>query len=250
MIFGVLDATKSFLIGLLLAIFQITATEEIRLPIIGIMEKIAAKKAEIDGTLVEAGMSARGDELAPTFQDLNNLQALMDDPAFICSTEYEQLIEKVDQSQIIHMVLELMRIPVTKEFRKLRCGDQPSKPFLSLIENESKEEPVEPVEPVEPKEEPVESKEEPEEPKEEPVEPKEEPMEPKEEPVEPKEEPVEPKEEPVEPKEEPVEPVEPVEPKEEPVEEPVEPKEEPVESEVLPKQGGTHRIRHRRGLNY
>jgi hypothetical protein len=40
-VFGSLDATKSLIIGLLLSIFQITAPEEVRLPLIGVLEKIA-----------------------------------------------------------------------------------------------------------------------------------------------------------------------------------------------------------------
>ena len=54
-LYGALDTTKSFIIGALLAIFKITAPEGVRLPLIGMLEKIAKKKAEIDGTLVDAG---------------------------------------------------------------------------------------------------------------------------------------------------------------------------------------------------
>lgn len=138
-LFGALDSTKSLLIGFLLAIFQITASEEVRLPLIGMMEKIARKKAEIDGILVEEGLSARADHFAPTFEDFNNLQSLMDDPEFICSTEYEELIEQVDKTSVIHMILQILRIPVTKEFRQFRCGTKPSKPFLTMIVSKAKE---------------------------------------------------------------------------------------------------------------
>uniref|UniRef100_A0A6C0KMZ6 Uncharacterized protein n=1 Tax=viral metagenome TaxID=1070528 RepID=A0A6C0KMZ6_9ZZZZ len=168
-IFGSLDATKSFLIGTLLAIFQITAPEEVRLPLIAALEKVAIRKAEIDGKLVEVGLSARPDYLSPTFQDLNNIQAVLSDKAYVCSCEFENLVKAVDQSSAIRIVLQLLRIPVTKEFRDLQCGDQPCKPFVSeLVEtvtnpdntattattDKSMEqlEPLEPLEPVETKE--------------------------------------------------------------------------------------------------
>jgi len=138
-IFGALDSTKSFIIGMLLAIFKITAPENVRLPLIGMLEKIANKKAEIDGVLVGAGLSARSDSYAPTFEDFNNIQTLMDDPEFICSTEFETLIEQVNNTSIINMILQILRIPVTKEFRAYRCGTKPSKPFLTLIVDKAKE---------------------------------------------------------------------------------------------------------------
>jgi hypothetical protein len=50
-VYGTLDSAKSLMIGFLLAIFQVTAPEEIRLPLIGSLEKISQKKAEMDGTL-------------------------------------------------------------------------------------------------------------------------------------------------------------------------------------------------------
>jgi chemotaxis protein histidine kinase CheA len=138
-LYGALDTTKSFIIGALLAIFKITAPESVRLPLIGMLEKIAKKKAEIDGTLVDAGLSARSDSFSPTFEDFNNIQALMDDPEFICSSEFETLIEQVNNTSIINMILQILRIPVTKEFREYRCGTKPSKPFLTLIVEKAKE---------------------------------------------------------------------------------------------------------------
>ena len=137
-IYGAFDATKSFFIGLLLTIFQITAPEEVRAPLIGILEKIARKKAEIDGILIDADLSARADHFAPTFEDFNNIQSLMDDPAFICSTEYEKLIEIINTTSIINMILQILRIPVSKEFRAYRCGTKPSKPFITLLVDQSK----------------------------------------------------------------------------------------------------------------
>jgi hypothetical protein len=137
-IFGSLDASKSLLIGLLLAIFQVTAPEEVRLPLIGILEKIAQRKAEIDGTLEDANLSARPDYLAPTFEDLNNIQAVMSDDAYICSCEFEDLLAAVNKSAIIKIVLQILRIPVNKEFKEYKCGPGPCKKFVPLVVQQAK----------------------------------------------------------------------------------------------------------------
>lgn len=139
-IFGSLDVAKSFVIGVLLAIFQVTAPEEIRLPLIGSLEKIAQKKAEMDGTLEEIGLSARPDYLSPTWADLNNIQAVMSDEAYICSCEFEELVKNVNDAPIINFILQLLRIPVNKEFIEYKCGKEGCKPFISKVVEKAKEE--------------------------------------------------------------------------------------------------------------
>ena len=62
----------------------------------------------------------------------------MDDPEFICSTEYEKLIEIINTTSVINMILQILRIPVSKEFRAYRCGTKPSKPFITLLVDQSK----------------------------------------------------------------------------------------------------------------
>lgn len=137
MVYGAFDATKSFIIGLMLSIFQVTAPEQIRLSLIGILEKIAKRKAELNGVLVEQGLSARPDYLSPTFEDLNNIQAVMSDDAFICSCEFEKLIDIVNKSSIISIILQLLRIPVTKEFREYKCGKEECKNLVDNIVSKS-----------------------------------------------------------------------------------------------------------------
>ena len=136
-IFGSLDATKSLIVGLLLSIFQITAPEEVRLPLIGVLEKIAQRKADIDGILVDEELSARPDYLSPTFEDLNNIQAVMSDRAYLCSCEFDNLIEAVDKSAIIRIVLQILRIPVTREYKEYTCGKGPCKSFVKEVVSES-----------------------------------------------------------------------------------------------------------------
>jgi hypothetical protein len=138
-IFGSLDAAKSLVIGLLLAIFQVTAPEEVRLPLIGVLEKIAQTKAQMDGTLEDIGLSARPDYLAPTWNDLNNIQAVMSDEGYICSCEFEQLVKAVNDAPIINIVLQILRIPVNKDMITYKCGNGPCTDFTATIVKEAKE---------------------------------------------------------------------------------------------------------------
>jgi hypothetical protein len=142
-IYGSVDASKSFVIGILLSIFQITAPEEVRLPLIAALEKIAKRQAEVNGVLQGQDLSARPDYLSPTFQDLNNIQAVMTDPAYVCSCEFEELVESVDRSAMIRTILQLLRMPVNKEFRKMKCGDEPCKPYVKEVVEETELDPSE-----------------------------------------------------------------------------------------------------------
>ena len=139
-IFGSLDATKSFMVGLLLAIFQVTAPEQVRLPLIGLLEKIAQRKAEMDGVLIDVGLSARPDYLSPTWNDLNNLQAVMSDEGYICSCEFEQLVKVLDDAAIMRIVLEILRIPVNKDMIAYKCGNGPCKDFVTTVVKQAKNE--------------------------------------------------------------------------------------------------------------
>jgi len=139
-IFGSLDAAKSFIVGLLLAIFQVTAPEQIRLPLIGMLEKVAQHKAKMDGVLQDIGLSARPDYLSPTWADLNNIQAVMSDDAYICSCEFRQLVEAVNQSAIIRIVLGILRIPANEDMIMYKCGKEPCKDFVTTVVKEAKDE--------------------------------------------------------------------------------------------------------------
>lgn len=136
-IYGALDSVKSFIIGFLLAIFQVTAPEEIRLPLIGSLEKIAQKKAEMDGTLEDVGLSARPKYLAPSWDDLNNIQAVMSDEAYICSCEFRDLVENIDKATPIKLILQILRVPVTKEMIEYKCGKEPCTPFTTSVVKEA-----------------------------------------------------------------------------------------------------------------
>ena len=139
-IYGSFDATKSMLVGFLLAVFQLTAPEEVRLPLIGTLESVARKKAEMDGTLEQVGLSARPDYLSPTWADLNNIQAVISDKAYVCSAEFEELVKNINNAPAINLALQILRIPVSEQMIKMKCSDGAAKPFVATLAETAKQE--------------------------------------------------------------------------------------------------------------
>lgn len=140
MVFAAFNNTKSLIVGILLSIFQATAPEEVRLPLIGALEKVAHKKAEMDGILVDAGLSARPDYLSPTWDDLHNIKAVINDEAYVCSCEFEELIKSVNKTAIIQFILEMIGIPVNEKFKSVKCGKEPCRDIITTFVKKAKEE--------------------------------------------------------------------------------------------------------------
>jgi hypothetical protein len=138
MIYGVWDTSKSLLLGILLSICQVTAPMSVRKPLMDILQTLSDGKKELDKTLIEAGLEPRSDQFEPTWSDLNRLQAVNDDPVFICSCEYQELIKNIGDSAIMRLILQLLRMPVNEEMRKkYTCVDRtPCKPFIQALKEE------------------------------------------------------------------------------------------------------------------
>lgn len=118
-----LDITKSIIIGFLISVFQVTAPEEIRLPVIGALENIAKMKANLDGKLIEAGMSARPDFFTISYDDLNNIQAIISDDTKVCSKEFQDAISLLKNIPILKIILQILRIPIDEETIQRKCGN-------------------------------------------------------------------------------------------------------------------------------
>ena len=138
-IFNPLNIVKSFTVGLLLSIFQVTTPDIIRKPLIESLKKIAERKAEIDKTLGIVGLPSRPDYLSPTWSDLNNLQAVISDKVYVCSCEFRELVSAVNNSTIIKIILELLRIPVSEEMIQETCGMGKCNNFATLMVKEGQE---------------------------------------------------------------------------------------------------------------
>lgn len=140
-IFGTYSLGKSLLIGGLLSVFQVTAPASVRLPLIEILEKLAERKEAIDGVLMEQGLAPRSDDLAVSFEDIQRLQSLMDDTAFICSKEYQELTKHVQSNFPLRMVFQLVGIPTSDTFKQERCGKGAPAPLVDNIVQESLDHP-------------------------------------------------------------------------------------------------------------
>ena len=122
-IYGTLDSVKSFVVGLLLSIFKITAPYEVRKSVIDIFTTIGEKKRERAKGFVDAELLPRPDYLIPSFEDLNNVQALMTDEAFICSCQFRDLVTALEKTTTMKIVLEIMGIPIIKEAKERKCPE-------------------------------------------------------------------------------------------------------------------------------
>jgi len=148
-VYGVLDVTKSFIIGLLLTFFKITAPELIRLRWIKEFDKMALIKQAIDGNLNKINLPSREEHFAPDFSDLNNLQALLTDPAYICSTEFLEFLKSTmgvdvrttdgwdgipkQESASMAIILQILRIPTTKDSWIQKCGTKEPTSYLESL---------------------------------------------------------------------------------------------------------------------
>ena len=148
-VYGVLDVTKSFIIGLLLTFFKITAPELIRLRWIKEFDKMALIKQAVDGNLNKINLPSREEHFAPDFSDLNNLQALLTDPAYICSTEFLEFLKSTmgvdvrttdgwdgipkQESAAMAIILQILRIPTTKDSWVQKCGTKEPTSYLESL---------------------------------------------------------------------------------------------------------------------
>jgi hypothetical protein len=134
-----LNIVKSFIVGLLLSIFQVTTPAFIREYLIKGLNKIAERKAEINGTLATVGLPKRPDYLSPSWSDLNNLQAVMSDKVYVCSCEFRDLVNAINKSSVIQIILELLRIPISEEMIQETCDTNKCEKFATLMVKEGKE---------------------------------------------------------------------------------------------------------------
>jgi hypothetical protein len=127
------DTTKSVLIGLLLNIFQITAPLPVRLYLNEAFQKLRNFKLKRDTQLEQVGIEKRPDYLIPSFEDINNIQAIIADKAIVCSKDFRDAIADIYNNTIMRIILEIMRIPVSKVMRENICGEYKDKTFEQIL---------------------------------------------------------------------------------------------------------------------
>jgi hypothetical protein len=127
------DTTKSVLIGFLLNIFQITAPLPVRLYLNEAFDKIRDFKLNRNTQLEQVGIEKRPEYLIPTFEDINNIQSIIADKAIVCSKKFQDAIADVYNNTIMRIILEIMRIPVSKVMRENICGEYQGKSFEQIL---------------------------------------------------------------------------------------------------------------------
>ena len=138
------DSAKSILFGLLLSVIQLGAPKPIRDQIDGVLEKLSNVQRDIDAKLKQLTppLSSRPDYLKADFTDLNNLQAILDDPVYVCSAEHRKAVDDLlasvgkEGAPVVQLVLSLMRYPHTSGMTKYMCDDKAKKSYVDLLVDE------------------------------------------------------------------------------------------------------------------
>lgn len=153
---GILDVSKSLFAGSLLFIVQTFSPAIVReqiIPVFDEIDRIIKKNNEI---LKEDNLPAMPSYLAPSFTHIQNLQAFVSNPDLVCSTNFRDEIlpsllgPSVDDTDettskftgsksnyIMKIILQLLRIPVTKKQLDRVCEGKSRKTFSQLTTENS-----------------------------------------------------------------------------------------------------------------
>jgi len=113
--FGTLRVTKSVLLGFLLEIFKITATEGVRKGTVTLFKELAAREHCLNTVLGAAGLGQRPDEQGEP-------HGVIEDQARNCSAEFKEVIQAAKQSVLVSIILQLANIPTSEEGLQLQCS--------------------------------------------------------------------------------------------------------------------------------
>jgi hypothetical protein len=137
-VYGSFNTLKSILLGAALSILQITANKNLRETIINKLQPLSEKKKELDGKLVSSGLQPLPDYMDPSFGDINNLQAIFNNDAMVCSKEIQETISSLIQNNpVMESIIQLLGIPTNTESVQQRCGTEPLKSYTELLVAES-----------------------------------------------------------------------------------------------------------------
>jgi len=87
---------KSIIAGSILEIVRLTATENIGNALDSFFDSIEKEKIRQNAVADKAGIGPRPDNLVPTFRDINNLQVVFSDKAYLKSCSVVEAIKKVN----------------------------------------------------------------------------------------------------------------------------------------------------------
>jgi len=89
--------------------------------------KIDAVEASMQKSVGAAGLQLKlndiPEDFVPTFDDMQNLQAIVRQPTIYCSKEFQQAIDPLRKIPPMRLVLELMNIPTDPQTLEFECKD-------------------------------------------------------------------------------------------------------------------------------
>jgi hypothetical protein len=148
------DSAKSMVFGILLSIIQIGAPKQVRDQLEKMLTTLSDVQKDIDAKLnaLTPPLSSRPDYFKVNFSNLNDLQAILDDPVYICSKEHRDAVENLlanskEGAPLIQFILSLMRYPHTKGMTQYLCDSKAKTSYVDLLvaeglEREKKEEDI------------------------------------------------------------------------------------------------------------
>ncbi len=93
--------------------------------------KIHEVEASMQKSVEPAGLQLKlkdiPEDFVPTFDDMQNLQAIVRQPTIYCSKEFQEAIEPLRNIPPMRLVLELMNIPTDPQTLAFECKDQAGK---------------------------------------------------------------------------------------------------------------------------
>ena len=134
------DSAKSMVFGILLSIIQIGAPQPVRNQLEGLLATLSNVQKDIDAKLnaLNPPLSSRPEYFKVDFSNLNDLQAILDDPVYICSKEHREAVENLlanakDGAPMIQIVLSLIRYPHTRGMTKYLCDSKTKTSYVDLL---------------------------------------------------------------------------------------------------------------------
>lgn len=137
--YGMFDVAKSVIVGTVIQVVQLFAPMSVRMVINQGLTDLRAIIVEPEVTAIPTATDFEGNPLPQkkdyyrdlTFDDIQNIQAILRDPTRNCSKEFQGAIASLKESPLIENLLQLLGIPTLDEDIERMCG----KPILDYANN-------------------------------------------------------------------------------------------------------------------
>ena len=129
------NAMKSFVVGVVLQIFQTFAPAMVRESVEGGFAEIRRLSLDPETAAIAAeGLPPKSEYLRTiSFEDIQNLQSILSDKTKVCTDEFQSAVEGINSSVIMRNLLWLLRIPSDEESRIAICGTDHVKSYSETL---------------------------------------------------------------------------------------------------------------------